>query len=477
MERAAQPETKATTARKAAEGLPWLIAGVLGALLVVWFVSPTGRKTAVRLPGADAAPGGEAAGANAVLAGKVIPGTGQPAQSSKGGWPGFRGQTGTGMLADASGLARSFPSDGPKRLWAVDLGEGYAGAAIWNGRVYVMDYDREKKSDALRCLSLEDGTEIWRFTYPVSVKRNHGMSRTVPLVTDNFVVSMGPKCHVACVDAVKGELRWGLDLVRQFGTTVPPWYAGQCPILDEGRVILAPAGKNALLVAVDPAKGDVLWQSPNPNEWKMTHSSVAVLETEGERMFVYCASGGVAGVSAKDGKLLWQTTDWKISIATVPSPVPLPGGRLFFSGGYDAGSLMLEVKRSGASWQTKTLFKLDPGVFGATQHTPVFADGHLYGIRPDGRLTCLDLEGKALWTSQPKQQFGLGPLLMAGDLLYAMNDSGSLSLFEATPAALKELGRAQVLDGRESWAPMSLFQGRLLARDLTRMVCLDVSGK
>ena len=81
------------------------------------------------------------------------------------------------------------------------MGEGYAGAAILDGRVYVMDYDREHKQDALRCLSLADGREIWRYAYPDSVKRNHGMSRTVPAVTDKIVVALGPKCHVVCLNS------------------------------------------------------------------------------------------------------------------------------------------------------------------------------------------------------------------------------------------------------------------------------------
>ena len=40
--------------------------------------------------------------------------------------------------------------------------------------------------------SLKDGSEIWRFAYPVPVKRNHGMSRTLPAVTDEYIVSIGP---------------------------------------------------------------------------------------------------------------------------------------------------------------------------------------------------------------------------------------------------------------------------------------------
>ena len=212
------------------------------------------------------------------------------------------------MSTETTSLARTWQPGQPRELWGIDVGDGYAGAAVRNGRVYLMDYDREKKQDALRCLSLADGREIWRYAYPVSVKRNHGMSRTTPVVTDQVVVAMGPKCNVVCLDSAMGELRWGLDLVRQYGTTIPPWYAGQCPLIDQGAVILAPGGKDALLLALDSQTGKVLWQTPNPHGWKMTHSSVMPMEFGGERMYVYCANNGEVGVSAKDGAILWETT-------------------------------------------------------------------------------------------------------------------------------------------------------------------------
>jgi len=359
----------------------------------------------------------------------------------------------------------------------VEVGEGYAGAAILNGRVYLDDYLRDSKQDALRCLSLADGREIWRYAYPLSVKRNHGMSRTVPAVNDQIVVAMGPKCHVVCLDPATGELRWGLDLVRQYGTTVPPWYAGQCPLIDQNAVVLAPGGKAALLLACDARTGAPLWQTPNPHGWKMTHSSVMPMDFEGQRLYVYCANNGVVGVSAKDGSILWETTDWKISIATVPSPLILSDGRIFLTGGYNAGSLMLQLHKEGDRLVPRTLFKLDASVFGATQHTPILLDNYIYGVRADGKFVCLTLEGRPVWTSASGQQFGLGPFISADGLIFAMNDNGLLRLIAATPEKYTLLGQSQVLKGRESWAPMALAGGRLIARDLTRMVCLGVGQR
>jgi outer membrane protein assembly factor BamB len=123
------------------------------------------------------------------------------------------------------------------------------------------------------------------------------------------------------------------------------------------------------------------------------------------------------------------------------------------------------------------LFKLEADVFGATQHTPILYENHIYGVRPDGRLVCLGLDGKTVWASQGSDQFGLGPFLIGGDLIFAMNDAGLLRLIEATPEKYNRLAEAHILNGHESWGPMALADGRLYARDLTRLVCLDVGSR
>ena len=454
--------------------LPGVLAVLALGLLGFWYFQKSDKPLDLRIPGTDNAPGSQAGGgSNPVLAGKVLVGEGKPADLP-GAWPGFRGSLGNGISPETNRLARSWAGAGPRELWAVDVGDGYAGPAVLQGRVYLMDYDREKKQDAVRCLSLEDGREIWRFAYPVSVKRNHGMTRTVPTVTEKTVVTMGPKCHVAAVSALTGELKWSLDPVRDYGTTVPQWYAGQCPLVDGDRVILAPGGPAALMVAVELETGKEVWRTPNPREWKMTHSSVVPMEIAGERTYVYCAHAGVVGVSAKTGALLWETTDWKISIATVPTPVLVGNNRLFLSGGYNAGSLMLEIRKENEKFKPVTVFRLGPEVFGATQQTPFLYQDHLYGARADGKFVCLNLEGKVVWSSDAGQQFGLGPFLAADGLIYSVNDSGLLRLVELTPEKYHLLAQAQILKGRESWGPLAIVGGRLLARDLNRMVCLDV---
>ncbi|MBN1277629.1 MAG: PQQ-like beta-propeller repeat protein, partial [Deltaproteobacteria bacterium] len=329
----------------------------------------------------------------------------------EGSWPGFRGKNLDAIVnEDLSGKFNlQWDTNKPKVLWDVELGEGYAGAAVANGRVYILDYDQEKEGDAIRCLSLDDGREIWRYFYRVKIKRNHGMSRTVPVIADDCVITFGPKCHVVCLDKITGELRWKRDLVKEDGAEVPAWYAGQCPFVDGDKLILGVGGKDALVMALDFRTGEIIWKTPNPNGWKMTHSSLVPMDLENERSYVYCAGGGVVGVSAADGRLLWQYPEWRINIANVPTPVIIDKERIFLSGGYNAGAMMLAVKKAGYAYITESLFRLGPKVFGSDQQTPVFYKGHIYGVRPDEQLVCMDLEGNIKWTSTSANKFGLGP--------------------------------------------------------------------
>ena len=414
------------------------------------------------------------------LTGQLVKFDGVPADLPvPGAWPRFRGANFDAVSTEEVELLRSWPADGPTVLWSIDVGEGYAGAAVLAGRVYVLDYDQQQEADVIRCLSLEDGKDIWRYSYPIRVKRWHGMSRTVPAVTEEYVATLGPKCHTTCLDSVTGEFHWMLNLVKDFNSVVPDWYAGQCPLIEDDKVIIA-VGGDVLMMAVDCETGEIVWQSPNPHGWVMTHSSILPIDFAGKRMYVYCASGGVVGISAEDGSILWETTEWHIRAANVPSPVAVGEGLIFLSGGYNAGSMMLQLTKEDDTTSVKPVFRLEPEVFGSEQQTPIFYDGHIYGIRPDKQLVCLDLNGQVVWTSPTTHHFGnrgLGPYTVANGLIYVMDDSGVLTLVEATATGYVQLAEAKVLEGPESWGPMAVASGRLILRDLNRMICLDIAGQ
>lgn len=387
-------------------------------------------------------------------------------------WPGYRGARRDNIAPAEVKVPSSVSSLG--LLWRTPVGEGYAGPAIKDGRVFLIDYDKDARREMLRCFSLAEGKEVWRNDYPAEIKRNHGVTRTIPATDGKVVVSLGALGTVLCADCATGQTKWSLDLTKVYGTEIPDWYAGQCPLIDDGKLILATAG-SALIVALDLGSGKEVWRSPNPSKWTMTHSSVMPMEVGAEKLYVYCGSGGIAGVSAKNGSVLWQSTDWTVDTATIPSPLPVGDGKLFLAGGYNAGSLMLQVLNTGGKWSAKTLFRLAPEVFGSDLQTPILYQGKIYGVAPTGELVCLSLDGKRLWSSGTAR-FGMGAFMIADGKILALNDHGGLTLAEASAAAYRPYGSLQVLQGRESWGPMAIAGDLLLARDFETLVCIRMGG-
>ncbi len=400
-------------------------------------------------------------------------------------WPGFRGPDRNGIAPASVPLADRWPEGGPPVLWTAAVGDGHAGPAVFRNCVYVLDYDEEARADALRCLSLADGREVWRRSYPVLTKRNHGISRTVPAVTDDCIVTIGPQAHVLCVDRATGDYRWGLDLVRDYGTTVPLWYTAQCPLIDDGLAVLAPCGRD-LMLAFDTRTGQVVWRTPNPSGWAMSHSSIMVMRFGGRKAYVYTALGGIAAVAADGpdrGRMLWSSSEWNHRIVA-PCPVQLDESRVLVTAGHGAGSAVLHLTRSEGAWAVMRLDPIPKFVFASEQQTPLWVDGLLYAVLPKDagehreELACYDPAGpgRLLWTSGNELRFGLGPCLAADGKLYLLDDRGVLTMARAGRQGFHVLARAQVIpDARDAWGPPALVEGKLLLRDATRLVCLDVS--
>lgn len=407
--------------------------------------------------------------------GTLICGSGLPSMEP-GSWPQFRGAN-RDAVTEGFSIASSWSESGPKILWEIPVGEGHAGAAVHEGRVFLIDYDKALQEDVIRCLSLKDAEEIWRYTYFVKVKRNHGMSRTVPAVDDEFIVTLGPKCHVHCLKAVSGELVWKKSLVTEYGTKIPEWYAGQCPLIEKDRVILAPGG-TCLMTAIELSTGKTIWETPNEDGWHMTHSSILPIEFMGERQYVWCSSGGAVGVSAKTGKILWKLPKWKIKIANIPSPIDLGNGKIFFSGGYNAGAVMCRLTQSDETIIPEIIFQIDAKTFGTDQQTPIFYKGYIYGVIPGGKLACLSQEGERLWVEEA-YNFGLGPYSIIDNKLLVLDDDqskpGELCLFEMDGKGVKKIASSKVLEGHDAWAPMAFVNGKVILRDLTTMICLDLT--
>jgi len=389
-------------------------------------------------------------------------------------WPQFRGADRSG-ISSATGLLRTWPEGGPRVLWTTEMAQGYAGPAIVGSRVYFNDYDEKASEWLVRCLALADGKQQWRFKQAKEIRPNHGITRTIPAVDGKYVFSLDPKCVFHCLDAATGNEVWVKNLVAEYKAQIPAWYNGQCPLLEADRVVIATGGE-AIAVAFEKTSGKEIWRTPNPEKWAMSHASLMPAEIGGVKQYLYCTLKSVVGIAAADGKLLWSFP-WKFNLAVAPSPLAIGDGRVFMTSLYNADTVMIRVRKDGEKFTAEKVFVLPTSEWNAEVHTPILYKDHMFAVgkKSRGLFTCLDFDGKIVWTSEGKATFGLGSFFLADGMFFALDgDTGMLRLIEASTTEYKELAHAQVLSGHDVWAPMALSDGKLVLRDMAKMICLEV---
>jgi outer membrane protein assembly factor BamB len=312
------------------------------------------------------------------------------------------------------------------------------------------------------------------------------MSRTIPAVTEKHILTIGPRSHVMCMDRESGDLLWGIDIEKQFGTQIPFWYTGQCPLIDDEKAIIATGGKS-LMIAVDCHTGDMLWETPNTNGLKMSHSSIMPWEFQGTKMYVYSAVGGVVGIAADGpdaGKVLWESLKWGCSVVA-PSPVCMPDGKIFLTAGYGAGSMVFQVSGENGNFSIEKLYEYKPkDGLACEQQTPIYYEGMLYGILPKdagilrNQFICVDPDDcrKVVWSSGKTSRFGLGPYMIADGKFFILNDEGTLSIALPGKTEFILLDQIKLFDAHDAWAPLAIADGYLLLRDANKMICMDIRG-
>ena len=412
-------------------------------------------------------------------------------------WPQFLGPQSDGVAHDAKGLARAWPPAGPKVLWQQPVGAGYGGAAIYGDSVLLLDRDGDA-GDLLRRFNLADGNEVWRYTYAAPGKLEWNGSRSTPATDGNMVFSIGLFGQISAVKFSDGSLVWKKDLLADWGAAKPEWAVSTSPLLYGDWVIVMPWGKKAALAAYEKATGRVAWAAPNLKGVNEEYESPIPMKFDGRDMILALGMKGyLIGVDARTGEQLFSRLVYPEGVNVwqdVPSPLPIGDGRIFFTCGFNRGSVMLKLARltdqeklrpenRGRQYKVTQLWANRS--MGSQCAQALLYNGYIYGNSSDvgGGLRCITLDGQVKWDS--KVHFGLGNLIIADGLIYIVHGgNGQLYMAEASPDAYKELGRAQCLAPKalgqahppQPWGPPAFKDGRLVIRDMHTIYCLDVAA-
>ena len=379
-------------------------------------------------------------------------------------WPQFLGPNRNGSTPDR---VVPWPATGPRRLWKQAIGAGFSGPVIRDGRVFV--FDREGNEERVRSLDIATGETRWTHRAPTGYVDGFGFDngpRSTPATTPDRIVTFGAEGRLSCLNLADGRPVWTSEAGKDLGAD-PGFFGSACSPLIVGQRIILNLGNRGGggVAAFDLETGKLLWKateheagyaSPIPTA---DNTGIAFFTREG---LVLTDLLGTVGATHR-----WRSRQH----ASVNAASPLiVGQEIFLTSSYETGGILLRRSAQGL----ETVWSNDDSL-SAHYATPIQHGGFLYGFH--GRqergteLRCVDWNsGKIRW-SEPG--LGAGTVILAGNQLVLLLESGELLVAEATPEAFKAKERAQIL-GRGTRAPFAISGGHLAARDPRMLICLGL---
>jgi len=400
-------------------------------------------------------------------------------------WPQYLGPE-RNSTSPQKDILRSWPQKGPEILWTVDMGPGFGGPVVKDGKVYLLDRD-DKVGDIMRCFDYSNGKELWRYSYNAPGSVMYPGSRSVPAVDGNYVYSCGHNGDLYCININTHKPVWNKNIWKDFGGgRIPTWAITQCPLVYGDLLIVASQAPEAGVVAYDKLTGNVKWKTPSlgpvgyvsPAIVNITGQDQVVMITASARGGYGSSSGGkVVGIEPLTGKILWEYSNWNCSIP-VPSAYDAVENRVLIIGGYNAGAAMIKIDRKADG--TYGVIELYKNVdFGDHTKPPILYNGYFYAQystneRRDG-LVCMSMDGKVMWKTMRSPAFDKGSMILVDGLILATDGNKTLYLIEPDPSGFKPLASAELLNTGQNWAPLALANGKLLIRDQSTMMCVKVA--
>ncbi len=387
-------------------------------------------------------------------------------------WPQWFGPDRRGMSRE-DGLLEKWPQGGPELLWEKPLGEGYSTFAVVGDRAWTQ-YQREGAQWAI-CIDTATGDPVWKFRTGDEYKKYPG-PRATPTIDGDRAYIIDAQANLYCVEAATGDVIWNYNILKKYQADDLGWAGAMSPLIDGDKLLLNPgeSGGNSI-VAVNKMNGELIWRA---TEWESQdglddmagYSSPVIRTLSGVRQYVFFLGTGATGIRAADGKQLWHFP-WKTSFDVHSANPITKDDHVFITSGYNVGCVLMEISGDGPQ---KTSEVWRSRVIRSQMGTPILYEAHLYGF-DEYDLVCVEfMTGQKKWETGAYRK---GTLVMAGGMFYVLGERGNLALVKPNVNSLQVVSEFQTpLSRRRCWTMPVVSNGKLFARDETKMVCYDVSA-
>ena len=346
---------------------------------------------------------------------------------------------------------------------------------MWGDQIWLTTATTDGRALYAVCFDLGTGAVVHDVDVfqPAEPTRKHSLNS---YATPSAVVEEG-RVYVhfgtlgtACLDSGAGEVLWrrtDLNCDHMQGPVASP-------VLFEDLLIVHLEGVDVqFITALDKNTGDTVWRDDRPQDiygdlepyyWRKAFHTPLIVDVDGNPQMVGNSSQIATGHDPRTGEELWRVVYGDDStISRIVS-----GHGLFFinTGGQPNAVRLWAVRQGGSGDVTGSHLAWEVGEDVPMESSPVIAGDLLYMVNDHGMLTCLEAKtGKKVWSERLAGNYGASPLHAEGRI-YLSNKKGMTTVIEAG-RTFRELAVNQ-LDG-ELWASPAVAGKSLLLRTKTHL--------
>jgi outer membrane protein assembly factor BamB len=385
-------------------------------------------------------------------------------------WPEFRGPTGQGHTT-ATGLPIEWSAE-KNVVWKQPVpGTGWSSPVVGRGRIYLTTaLPGPGSTPSLRtlCLDAGDGRVLWNtevFTAAESREqtihqKNSQASPTPILAGERLYVHFGHH-GTACLD-LAGQILWrnpDLGYASVHGN-------GGSPALVGDRLIFSADGSaSPFVVALAARTGEVVWKVARTADAKQKFSFATplLITVDGRPQLIAPGSGAVSALDPADGRELWRVR-YGGGYSVVPRPV-FAHGLLFIATGYNRADLLAlrpdgegDVTDSHLAWRTTKGAPLTPSV--------VVVGDELYAVNDAGIASCWDARtGTVHWQERLEGNYSASPIAADGKI-YFLSEDGVGTVVRAA-RTFEKIATNKL--GERTLASYAVADGALFIRTATQL--------
>lgn len=382
-----------------------------------------------------------------------------PAAPALAQWPQFRGPEGMGVSSNAS-LPVTW-SEGTNVKWKTAIhGRAWSSPVILGTQVWLTTATEDGRQLFALALDKQTGTilhdvKLFDVAQPQYRHPFNSYASPTPVIEPGRVYVTFGSPGTAAIDSRTAKVLWerrDLECNHFRG-------AGSSPILFGNLLIMHFDGSDIqYVIALDKNTGKTVWKTPRSIDFKdlgpdgkpqadgdfrKGFATPQIVMSNGEPVMISLGSKAAYGYDPRTGKELWRIEERTSHSA---STRPVTGhGLVFYGSGWASGQL-LAVRPDGRGDVTGThvVWRFKGGV--PNKPSLLLAGDLIFMVNDTGILTCVEAKtGNLVWKGRLSGEYSASPL-SAGNRIYFFNEDGKATVIEAA-RELKILAENQLDEG------------------------------